>query len=70
MFVGKATVITAGGLLVGPALGSAVENCLKLTLPRFLVYTQPGVVVGQFTLFSQLFVSRFFFPSNSLYLFV
>ncbi|KAG9442797.1 hypothetical protein H6P81_018651 [Aristolochia fimbriata] len=42
--LGKATVITAGGLVVGAVMGSAVENWLQVDIVPFLGIHSPAVV--------------------------
>ncbi|XP_042493107.1 protein CHAPERONE-LIKE PROTEIN OF POR1, chloroplastic-like [Macadamia integrifolia] len=57
--LGKATVITIGGLVVGAAVGSAVENWLQVDIVPFLGIHSPAVIVSEFILFSQFLVSLY-----------
>ncbi|PKA59613.1 hypothetical protein AXF42_Ash018080 [Apostasia shenzhenica] len=57
--LGKATLMTAGGLVVGAVLGSAVENWLQVDIVPFLGIHSPAVIVSEFILFSQLLLSLF-----------
>ncbi|KAF0893303.1 hypothetical protein E2562_023940 [Oryza meyeriana var. granulata] len=59
MNLGKAALITVGGLAVGGTVGSAVENWLQVDVVPFLGVHSPAVVVSEFILFSQLLVSLF-----------
>ncbi|KAG8095869.1 hypothetical protein GUJ93_ZPchr0013g35778 [Zizania palustris] len=59
MNLGKAALITIGGLAVGATVGSAVENWLQVDAVPFLGIHSPAVVVSEFILFSQLLVSLF-----------
>ncbi|KAG8073373.1 hypothetical protein GUJ93_ZPchr0006g40744 [Zizania palustris] len=59
MNLGKAALITVGGLAVGATVGSAVENLLQVDVVPFLGIHSPAVVVSEFILFSQLLVSLF-----------
>ncbi|XP_052147085.1 protein CHAPERONE-LIKE PROTEIN OF POR1, chloroplastic [Oryza glaberrima] len=59
MNLGKAALITVGGLAVGATVGSAVENWLQVDVVPFLGVHSPAVVVSEFILFSQLLVSLF-----------
>uniref|UniRef100_A0A0D9VPA3 Protein CHAPERONE-LIKE PROTEIN OF POR1, chloroplastic n=1 Tax=Leersia perrieri TaxID=77586 RepID=A0A0D9VPA3_9ORYZ len=69
MNLGKAALITVGGLAVGATVGSAVENWLQVDVVPFLGVHSPAVVVSEFILFSQLLVSlfvRFLAPNTNL----
>jgi len=59
MNLGKAALITVGGLAAGATVGSAVENFLQVDIVPFLGIHSPAVVVSEFILFSQLLVSLF-----------
>ncbi|KAI4318670.1 hypothetical protein MLD38_032346 [Melastoma candidum] len=55
--LGKATILTFGGLVAGAVVGSAVESWLQVDIVPFLGLHSPAAVVSEFVLFSQLFVS-------------
>ncbi|XP_077231419.1 protein CHAPERONE-LIKE PROTEIN OF POR1, chloroplastic-like [Tasmannia lanceolata] len=57
--LGKATLITVGGLVVGAVVGSAVENLLQVDIIPFFGIRSPAVVVSEFILFSQFLVSLY-----------
>lgn len=57
--LGKSTIITIGGLVVGAVIGSAVENWLQVDIVPFLGIHSPAVVVSEFIIFSQLLVSLY-----------
>ncbi|GFZ00504.1 chaperone [Actinidia rufa] len=57
--LGKATVITIGGLVAGAVVGSVVENWLQVDIVPFLGIHSPAVVVSEFILFSQFLVSLY-----------
>ncbi|GJN09157.1 hypothetical protein PR202_ga27138 [Eleusine coracana subsp. coracana] len=57
MNLGKAALITVGGLAAGATVGSAVENFLQVDIVPFLGIHSPAVVVSEFILFSQFLVS-------------
>ncbi|KAL0904174.1 hypothetical protein M5K25_026249 [Dendrobium thyrsiflorum] len=57
--LGKATLMTAGGLVVGAVVGSAVENWLQVDIVPFLGIHSPAVIISEFILFSQLLVSLY-----------
>ncbi|KAF5745767.1 hypothetical protein HS088_TW07G01360 [Tripterygium wilfordii] len=57
--LGKATVITIGGLVAGALAGSVVENWLQVDIVPFLGIHSPAAVVSEFALFSQLLVSLY-----------
>ncbi|XVF45572.1 hypothetical protein PTKIN_Ptkin02bG0217000 [Pterospermum kingtungense] len=59
MKLGKATIITIGGLVAGAVVGSAVENWLQVDIVPFLGIHSPGTVVSEFILFSQFLVSLY-----------
>ncbi|KAM7260375.1 hypothetical protein ACFE04_016116 [Oxalis oulophora] len=57
--LGKATVITMGGLVAGAVVGSAVENWLQVDIvPLFGIHT-PATVISEFILLSQFLVSLY-----------
>ncbi|XP_027367073.1 uncharacterized protein LOC113873229 [Abrus precatorius] len=57
--LGKATVITIGGLVVGAVVGSAVENWLQVDVVPFLGIHSPAAVVGEIIIISQFLVSLY-----------
>ncbi|XP_047310408.1 uncharacterized protein LOC124913992 [Impatiens glandulifera] len=57
--LGKATVITIGGLVAGAAVGSGVESWLQVDIVPFLGIHSPATIIGEFILFSQLLVSLY-----------
>ncbi|KAK4758482.1 hypothetical protein SAY87_019783 [Trapa incisa] len=57
--LGKATIITMGGLVAGAMVGSAVENWLQVDIFPFLGIHSPAAVISEFILFSQLFISLY-----------
>ncbi|KAI3714178.1 hypothetical protein L1987_72772 [Smallanthus sonchifolius] len=57
--LGKATVITMGGLVAGAVVGSAVENWLQVDIVPFLGIHSPATVVSEFVLISQFLVSLY-----------
>ncbi|KAM5562597.1 hypothetical protein ABKV19_017685 [Rosa sericea] len=57
--LGKATIITIGGLAAGAVVGSVVENWLQVDIVPFLGIHSPAAVVSEFILFSQLLVSLY-----------
>ncbi|WCJ39918.1 hypothetical protein M5689_020866 [Euphorbia peplus] len=57
--LGKATVITLGGLVVGAVVGSAVENWLQVDIVPFLGVHSPAAVVSEVILISQFLVSLY-----------
>ncbi|KAK8567944.1 hypothetical protein V6N13_105887 [Hibiscus sabdariffa] len=57
--LGKATLITIGGLVAGAMVGSAVENWLQVDVVPFLGIHSPATVVSEFILFSQFLVSLY-----------
>ncbi|KAI5577568.1 hypothetical protein POPTR_009G137600v4 [Populus trichocarpa] len=57
--LGKATVITIGGLAAGAVVGSAVENLLQVDVVPLLGLHSPAAVVSEFILFSQFLVSLY-----------
>ncbi|XVF00848.1 hypothetical protein REPUB_Repub04eG0037300 [Reevesia pubescens] len=59
MKLGKATLITIGGLVAGAVVGSAVENWLQVDVVPFLGINSPVTVVSEFILFSQFLVSLY-----------
>ncbi|KAK6240717.1 Protein CHAPERONE-LIKE PROTEIN OF POR1-like - like 2 [Theobroma cacao] len=57
--LGKATVITIGGLVAGAVVGSAVETWLQVDVVPFFGIHSPATVVSEFILFSQFLVSLY-----------
>ncbi|KAM7479467.1 hypothetical protein LguiA_027680 [Lonicera macranthoides] len=57
--LGKATVITIGGLVAGAVVGSAVENWLQVDIVPFLGIHSPATIVSEFILVSQFLVSLY-----------
>ncbi|KAL4383010.1 hypothetical protein GQ457_15G013800 [Hibiscus cannabinus] len=57
--LGKATLITIGGLVAGAVVGSAVKNWLQVDIVPFLGIHSPATVVSEFILFSQFLVSLY-----------
>ncbi|KAE8671373.1 phytoene dehydrogenase [Hibiscus syriacus] len=57
--LGKATLITIGGLVAGAVVGSAVENWLQVDIVPFLGIHSPATVVSELILFSQFLVSLY-----------
>ncbi|XP_030514247.1 protein CHAPERONE-LIKE PROTEIN OF POR1, chloroplastic [Rhodamnia argentea] len=57
--LGKATIITIGGLVAGAVVGSAVESWLQVDIVPFLGIHSPAAVISEFILFSQLFASLY-----------
>ncbi|CAL9038311.1 unnamed protein product [Musa banksii] len=57
MSLGKAAVITIGGIVVGAVIGSAVEHWLQVDIVPFYGLHSPAVIVSEFILFSQFLVS-------------
>ena len=57
--MGKATLITVGGLVVGAVDGAAVEQWLQVDIVSFFDIHSPAVVVSEFILFSQLLASLY-----------
>ncbi|KAK2665617.1 hypothetical protein Ddye_004191 [Dipteronia dyeriana] len=57
--LGKATVITVGGLVAGAVVGSAVENWLQVDIVPFLGLHSPASIVSEIILFSQFLVSLY-----------
>ncbi|KAH8510489.1 hypothetical protein Peur_052185 [Populus x canadensis] len=57
--LGKATIITIGGLVAGAVVGSAVENWLQVDIVPLLGLHSPAAVVSEFILFSQFLVSLY-----------
>ncbi|KAJ8767044.1 hypothetical protein K2173_012555 [Erythroxylum novogranatense] len=55
--LGKAAVITIGGLVAGAVVGSAVENWLQVDIVPFLGIRSPAAVVSEFILVFQFLVS-------------
>ncbi|GMH23652.1 hypothetical protein Nepgr_025495 [Nepenthes gracilis] len=57
--LGKATLITIGGLVGGAVIGSAVENWLQVDIVPFLGLHSPAAVVSEFILLSQFLASLY-----------
>ncbi|GAB2253146.1 hypothetical protein Droror1_Dr00005993 [Drosera rotundifolia] len=57
--LGKATLITVGGLVSGAVVGSAVENWLQVDIVPFFGLHSPSAVVSEFILLSQFLVSLY-----------
>ncbi|TYG39749.1 hypothetical protein ES288_D12G040000v1 [Gossypium darwinii] len=57
--LGKAALITIGGLVAGAVVGSAVENWLQVDIVPLLGIHSPATVVSEFILFSQFLVSMY-----------
>ncbi|KAL3613932.1 hypothetical protein CASFOL_042006 [Castilleja foliolosa] len=57
--LGKATIITVGGLVAGAVVGSAVENWLQVDIVPFMGIHTPATVVSEFILFSQFLISLY-----------
>ncbi|KAF8020649.1 hypothetical protein BT93_G1165 [Corymbia citriodora subsp. variegata] len=57
--LGKATIITIGGLVAGAVVGSAVESWLQVDIVPFLGIHSPAAIISEFILFSQLFASLY-----------
>ncbi|XP_056698991.1 protein CHAPERONE-LIKE PROTEIN OF POR1, chloroplastic isoform X3 [Spinacia oleracea] len=57
--LGKATLITAGGLVAGAVVGSAVENWLQVDIVPFLGLHSPAAVISEFIILSQFLVSLY-----------
>uniref|UniRef100_A0A7C8ZNC4 Uncharacterized protein n=1 Tax=Opuntia streptacantha TaxID=393608 RepID=A0A7C8ZNC4_OPUST len=57
--IGKAAVITLGGLVAGAVVGSAVENWLQVDIVPFLGLHSPAAVVSEFIILSQFLVSLY-----------
>ncbi|VVA15712.1 PREDICTED: molecular chaperone DnaJ [Prunus dulcis] len=57
--LGKATIITIGGLVAGAVVGAAVENFLQVDIVPFLGIHSPAAVVSEFIIFLQLVVSLY-----------
>ncbi|CAN1192541.1 Protein CHAPERONE-LIKE PROTEIN OF POR1, chloroplastic [Linum perenne] len=55
--LGKAAVITLGGLVAGAVLGSAVESWLQVDIVPFLGLHSPAAVISEFIIISQFLVS-------------
>ncbi|KAK1261840.1 hypothetical protein QJS04_geneDACA001267 [Acorus gramineus] len=57
--LGKAALITAGGLVVGAVAGTTVENWLQVDIVPFFGIHSPAVIVSEFILFTQFLVSLY-----------
>ncbi|CAH8262934.1 unnamed protein product [Arabidopsis lyrata] len=55
--LGKAAALTAGGLVAGAVVGSAIETWLHVDVVPFLGLHSPAAVVSEFIVFSQFLVS-------------
>ncbi|XP_057863497.2 protein CHAPERONE-LIKE PROTEIN OF POR1, chloroplastic [Cryptomeria japonica] len=58
--LGKAAVITVGGLVVGAVLGGVVESWLQVDVVPLFGISSPAVVVSEFVLLSQWLSSLYF----------
>lgn len=58
-FAGKAAVVSVGGLVVGAAIGSAVEQWLQVDIVSFYGIHSPAIIVSEFILISQFLVSLY-----------
>ncbi|OIW06796.1 hypothetical protein TanjilG_11521 [Lupinus angustifolius] len=57
--LGKATIITIGGLLAGAVVGSVVENWLQVDIVPFMGVHSPAAVVSEIIIISQFLVSLY-----------
>ncbi|KAG8364427.1 hypothetical protein BUALT_Bualt19G0127600 [Buddleja alternifolia] len=57
--LGKATVITVGGLVAGALVGSAVESWLQVDIVPFMGIHTPATVVSEFVIISQFLISLY-----------
>ncbi|MCL7049218.1 hypothetical protein MKW94_010829 [Papaver nudicaule] len=57
--LGKATLITIGGLVVGAVAGSAIESFLQVDIIPFVGIRSPAVIVSEIIVFSQFLVSLY-----------
>lgn len=57
--LGKATLLTFGGLVVGAAIGSVIEQWLQVEIVPFFGIRSPAVIVAEFVIFSQFLVSLY-----------
>ncbi|XP_074571502.1 protein CHAPERONE-LIKE PROTEIN OF POR1, chloroplastic [Curcuma longa] len=57
--LGKAAVVSVGGLVVGAAIGSAVEQWLQVDIVSFYGIHSPAIIVSEFILISQFLVSLY-----------
>lgn len=57
--LGKAVVITIGGLVAGAVVGSVVENWLQVDIVPFLGIRSPAAVVSEVIIISQFLVSLY-----------
>ncbi|KAI3834258.1 hypothetical protein MKX03_030065 [Papaver bracteatum] len=57
--LGKATLITVGGLVVGAVAGSAIENFLQVDIIPFIGIRSPAVIVSEIIVFSQFLISLY-----------
>ncbi|XP_042390492.1 uncharacterized protein LOC121981815 isoform X1 [Zingiber officinale] len=57
--LGKAAVLTVGGLVAGAAVGSAVEQWLQVDIVPFYGIHSPAIIVSEFILLSQFLVSLY-----------
>ncbi|KAK4424033.1 hypothetical protein Salat_1596700 [Sesamum alatum] len=57
--LGKATLITIGGLVAGAVVGSAVESWLQVDIVPFMGIHTPATVVSEVVLFSQFLISLY-----------
>ncbi|KAL0386851.1 UNVERIFIED_CONTAM: hypothetical protein Sradi_2566900 [Sesamum radiatum] len=57
--LGKATVLTIGGLVAGAVMGSAVESWLQVDIVPFMGIRTPATVLSEFVVFSQFLISLY-----------
>ncbi|KAL8027888.1 hypothetical protein ABFX02_14G125700 [Erythranthe guttata] len=57
--LGKASVLTLGGLVAGAVVGSAVESWLQVDIVPFVGIHSPATVVSEFVIFSQFLISLY-----------
>ncbi|CAH9106889.1 unnamed protein product [Cuscuta epithymum] len=57
--LGKASLVTIGGLVAGAMVGSAVESWLQVDIVPFLGIHNPATLVAEFILLSQFLVSLY-----------
>ncbi|XP_078155638.1 chaperone (DUF3353) [Carex rostrata] len=57
--LGKAALITIGGLVVGAVIGSTIESWLQVDVVPIFGIRSPAVIVSEFILFSQLVTSLY-----------
>ncbi|CAH9056956.1 unnamed protein product [Cuscuta europaea] len=57
--LGKASLVTIGGLVAGAVMGSAVESWLQVDIVPFLGIHNPATLVAEFIILSQFLVSLY-----------